>query len=97
MMAERPNAGGLQTSANIGNEAAPAAGAGGMVERLAAAIFGIAPLVIDIAALGALGWGCFLAWKPLGFIVPGAAVFALSIFADLRISAASRRAGETKP
>jgi len=56
-----------------------------------------APLVLEVAALGALAYGCFLAWKPLGFIVPGGSVFALSVFADLRTSAAMRRAGETKP
>ncbi len=50
-----------------------------------------APLIIEIAALGALSYGCFLAWKPLGFIVPGASVSALSIYADVR-----RGAGEIK-
>lgn len=40
--------------------------------------------LIEIAALAALSYGCFLAWKPAGFIVPGALVFGLSIVADIR-------------
>ena len=86
----------MQTSAQTENEAAPAVSAS-MVERLAAAILRIAPAAIEISALGALAYGSYLAWKPAGFIVPGGCVFALSVYADLRVSAAARRAGETKP
>ena len=55
----------------------------------------IAPQLIEISAFAALAYGCFLAWKPLGFIVPGGFVFALSVYADLRVSATARRSEES--
>jgi hypothetical protein len=80
----------LQTSANI-------AGAGAnMAARIASAARAIAPVILELCALAALSYGCWLAWKPLGFIVPGAIVLTLSIYADVRSSGAVRAAGETK-
>jgi hypothetical protein len=83
---ENPNAPEfLQTSANVaGDASSPRRRA----ERFGAAIRLVAPIVIDAGALAAISYGCFLAWRPLGFIVPGTLVFGLSVFADLRLSAA---------
>ncbi len=93
----------LQTSAKIRD--APALSTvsqfAGAVDRIWMAFRQVAPATIEISALAALSYGCLLAWKPLGFIVPGGIIMALSIYADLRRSAATRRAerrmGETKP
>ena len=74
----------MQTSANVGSEAATAGAGASAIERIGAAVLSAAPLVIEVAALGALAYGCYLAWQPLGFIVPGGSVFALSIVADFR-------------
>ena len=40
----------------------------------------------ELAGVGALAYGAWLAWHPAGFIVPGALVVALSIVADYRRS-----------
>ena len=68
----------LQTSANLPAERRP--------RRFGVAILLLAPIVIEVGALAALAYGCFLAWTPLGFIVPGGIILALSIYADLRRS-----------
>jgi hypothetical protein len=96
---ENPNAPEfLQTSANFGGASTSGQRAdGAAAERIGAALRLVAPVVIDAGALAAISYGCFLAWTPLGFIVPGAIVMTLSIYADLRRSAATRSAGETKP
>ncbi len=48
----------------------------------------IVPEVLSALALfgglAALSYGAYLAWRPLGYIVPGAAFFALGLFAELR-------------
>jgi hypothetical protein len=41
-------------------------------------------VLADLAGLGALAYGCWLAWHPAGFIVPGGLVFGLSVIADWR-------------
>jgi hypothetical protein len=61
----------------------------------ARAIRVVVPALIEASAIAALA--CCLAWRPLGFIVPGAIVMTLSIYADVRRSSATRSAGETKP
>jgi hypothetical protein len=87
----------LQTSANSGGASSPGQNAGAAAaQRLGGALRLVAPIVIELGALAALAYGCFLAWTPLGFIVPGGSIFALSIYADIRISAATRSARETK-
>ncbi len=68
----------LQTSANLAGGAA--------AKRFGVALLLLAPIVIEVGALAALAYGCFLAWTPLGFIVPGGLILALSIYADLRRS-----------
>jgi hypothetical protein len=45
-------------------------------------------IVAELAGLGSLAYGSWLAWHPAGFIVPGALVVALSIVADYRRSRA---------
>jgi len=44
----------------------------------------IAVVLIEVAGLAALSYGSWLAWKPAGYIVPGAVIFALSVLADIR-------------
>ena len=94
---ENPNAQEfLQTSANSGGASSP--GQNATAKRIGDAIGLVAPGIIEVGALAALAYGCWLAWPPFGFIVPGAIISALSIYADLRRSAATRRAEEkTKP
>lgn len=41
-------------------------------------------LAAELLGLGAVGYGCWLAWHPAAFMVPGAILLALSIIADLR-------------
>ena len=73
----------LQTSAQVaGSSSREIAARAGAMLRL------VAPLLIELSAIAALAYGCHLAWRPLGFIVPGALVFGLSVFADLRSSSA---------
>jgi hypothetical protein len=92
MTAEAPQI--LQTSAEVGGDGTSRTP---HAERIGNAIRLVAPGVIEVGALAALAYGCWLAWPPFGFIVPGAIISALSIYADLRRSAATRAAGETKP
>lgn len=93
---ENPNAQEfLQTFANSGGASSPG---GTAAKRIGDAIRLVAPGIIEVGALAALAYGCWLAWPPFGFIVPGAIISALSIYADLRRSAATRHAEEkTKP
>lgn len=44
----------------------------------------IAANVCLLAGLALLTYGAYLAWRPMSFIVPGAALFALGIAAELR-------------
>ena len=78
----------LQTSANVAGASAPGQRARGAAaaERFGAALRLVAPMLIESSAIAVLAYGCCLAWKPLGFIVPGALIFGLSVFADLRSS-----------
>ncbi|HEX4499832.1 MAG TPA: hypothetical protein VH187_01495 [Scandinavium sp.] len=40
-------------------------------------------LLLDIAALGLLTYGSWLAWHPAGFLTPGAVILGLSVMTDL--------------
>ena len=46
----------------------------------------LARLVAAIGGLALLGYGCALAWHPLGFIVPGALLFGVGTIGALRRS-----------
>jgi hypothetical protein len=50
-------------------------------------------VIMDLVGLAAVAYGCWLAWRPLGFIVPGAVVLTLSILADLRQDTAAQSRG----
>jgi hypothetical protein len=52
-----------------------------MIKRIAAEVFTAASL---FGGLAALSYGAYLAWHPLGYIIPGAAFFALGLLAELR-------------
>jgi hypothetical protein len=82
----------LQTSAKIERQDSrpPIAARAGEAIRM------VVPELIECCAIGALAYGCHLAWRPLGFIVPGASLFGLSVFADFRSSSATKSARRGK-
>jgi hypothetical protein len=66
--------------------------------RIVMAVRLVGPAIVELAGLAALSYGSYLAWTPLGYIVPGAIILALSIVADVRTSAAMKaeKKGESK-
>jgi len=51
------------------------------MKRILAEVLGSASL---FGGLAVLSYGAHLAWHPLGYMIPGAAFFALGLIAELR-------------
>lgn len=47
--------------------------------------------LMSLAGLGLVGYGCWLAWPPAGFIVPGLLMLSLAVFGELVSSGRFRR------
>lgn len=50
-------------------------------------------LLVELGGLAVLSYGCWLAWSPAGFIVPGLILVSLSVIADLRRRGAAAAPG----
>lgn len=68
-----------------------AAVATGAVARVVRGVAGEVRFIAAAAAMVAIGVGLWMAWAPLGLIVPGTVVFALVVYGELRRLERGRR------